>query len=316
MSTGQHYEPIPGHDRENAFGTHLAPGAGGYGGYGDQPVGGGGQAGYLAGGGSYGNYGGGPDLGAGIGGMNAPAPHDFGGHSHASPQPQTKVQAATLMNMLTFGASVCIVFCSFLCSIILFFSFSLVDWLNMIYIGIFGLVMALVDVPLNLVGIQTAKHAIAKYINFTTRVTGKGVVFILTGCALVSTIISNIKGAFLEFLVVAMAAFAILIGICSLIIGVFKSCKLLQAQRALGGGALDRRYSEFALKYPGPTGGLDPQEFNTLCHHVAGKTWEEQDLKLIFNAVSHVPAWQKTQKSDILTINDLKVWTSGSFVLL
>merc|ERR1719343_1939469 len=78
----------------------------------------------------------------------------------------------------------------------------------------------------------------------------------------------------------------------AIVIGIMKSQKLSKARKHIEQGALEQRYVQWAQTYPGPHGGLTPQEFNNLTMENGFFKWEDADLKLIFNALVSNPAWR------------------------
>mmetsp|Transcript_54292 Transcript_54292/g.151101 ORF Transcript_54292/g.151101 Transcript_54292/m.151101 type:complete len:315 (-) Transcript_54292:124-1068(-) len=209
------------------------------------------------------------------------------------------LQTSTYMNLVFFAAACCIMVGAFLGGIALFFNGSLVDFLNLTYILIFGAIFAVLDTPFfKMFKIcQDMKVWIGKYVNILTRVTGKGVCFIFLGCALNSAMFSNLNNGFMDFIAVVLNLFVIIVGIAAVAIGIVKSQKLRRAQRELMNGVLANRYGEFAVQFPekdwGAQSGLTPQEFNNLTTENARLTWDETDLQLIFNALVRHPAWRK-----------------------
>jgi hypothetical protein len=274
-------------------------------------------AGYGNMSGGVGSMGTAPDPQRGMGGGYGPAPVAVNTTGSLKNMPTT-----TGMNIVSFAAACFVVLGSCLCGFILFFSGSFVDWLNVTYIALFGIIMALVDTPFfkTIKFISEAKQAIMKYINFLTRVTGKGICFVFLGSALLSALIQNVTGVFLDAMGVLMSSFVVLVGLACIVIGITKSHKLWKAQKHLQ-GSLELRYNEFARSFPGQDGGLTPDEFNSLSYNYADKIqWEEPDLKLIFNAISSTPAWRQqangTYEAGKVSFTDLSVWVHGGWVLL
>lgn len=327
--------------QQDSYGSQFAGGgqAGGGGGYtlGEQPPrrASGGQEGFTTGGG-FGNYAGGPagqDFGAGVGGgmtMNRQtSPQGYDEHQRSEHRRVSGYVVKTTggsMNikddskdLVLCGTSVCIFFCSFLCSWNDMLHFSVIDWMNMIYIGLFGIIMAVVDAPCRIGSIEHTKQAIRKYVNFLTRFTGKGFIYTFLGSALMSSTLTNIDWSILELVIVILAAFVICVGLGCLAIGLYKTLKLNRAQRSLGRDFrnLNERFVQFAKGNAGGGAvGLTHDDFNQLYQQVAhGDMWNEAELKLIFGAISPGPAWSKGGSS-VLTIEHLRDWVNGGLTLL
>uniref|UniRef100_A0A7S2DQV4 Uncharacterized protein n=1 Tax=Alexandrium andersonii TaxID=327968 RepID=A0A7S2DQV4_9DINO len=170
--------------------------------------------------------------------------------------------------------------------------------------------------------ISDMKMYIGKYVSILTRVSGKGLAFIFLGSSLFCGMWNNVEGGFQKFLAVVLCLGPLVVGIAALVIGIMKSKKLNQAKRMLDFNTLDARYDNWARTYPGPQGGLAPQEFNNLTAEAGVPRWEEADLKLIFNALVSNPTLRMTAPSASgdteakIPREDLKSWVSGSVVWL
>merc|ERR1719350_1714593 len=105
------------------------------------------------------------------------------------------------------------------------------------------------------------------------------------------TMWDNLEGKFMKFLAVMLCIFPVLVGFCSVIIGLLKSSKLDKARRQLE-LVIDTSYDRFAQTYRGPQGGLTMAEFNGLTMENGGFKFETLDLKLIFNALVSNPMWK------------------------
>mmetsp|Transcript_56 Transcript_56/g.81 ORF Transcript_56/g.81 Transcript_56/m.81 type:complete len:325 (-) Transcript_56:194-1168(-) len=195
-----------------------------------------------------------------------------------------------------FMAACCIMLGAIIAGIDLFFSFELVDFLEMCYMFVFGGVLALMDTPCfkNMKTVSDHKLYFSKYVNLLTRVTGKGITFLFLGCSLFSNMWENLEGNGLEFLAFVLCSLPILVGIAALVIGFMKSQKLSRARQSLPQEEVNVSmiYDQYARTFPGPQGGLTQVEFNDLTVKTAGIKWEDADLKLIFNALVVNPQWR------------------------
>lgn len=242
------------------------------------------------------------------------------------------VQGNNYMSDVFFAAACCIVLGSTIGGICLFFNFEVVDWMQMSYLMIFGLILAVLDTPWlrTIKLLMDAKMYISKYLQFVTRVTFRGVTLIFLSSALFLAMWDNLTGAFLMFLAVVLCLFPTLVGMGSVVIGLLKSSKLEKARRQLE-LVIDQRYDEFAQTYRGAHGGLTMDEFNMMTHNSGGFKFEKLDLKLIFNALSSNPTWrvQMTNSQSQggyanpnhadefkLTKQDLVDWCRGGMVFL
>jgi len=287
------------------------------------------QGSYGPQGGNYGPQGGNygpPPGGAGYNpGGGYPAAAGYGDANYA----MKAMSSSNHMNDIFFAAACCIILGATIGGTCLFFSWEPVDWIQMTYLMVFGGILAVLDTPfLKTMKIVTeAKMYIGKYIQFVTRVTGKGVTLVFLGSALFMNMWDNLEGGFMMFLAVVLCVFPTIVGFCSIVIGVLKSSKLDKARRQLQ-MVIDQRYDHFAQTYRGPQGGLTMTEFNMLTMENGGFKFETLDLKLIFNALVSNPMWraqnQPNQSGGYNNVNeemkipkqDLLDWCKGGMVFL
>mmetsp|Transcript_25936 Transcript_25936/g.78079 ORF Transcript_25936/g.78079 Transcript_25936/m.78079 type:complete len:332 (-) Transcript_25936:168-1163(-) len=329
---------MPGGSSPGGFGSggYAGGGFGGGGGYHDNaPLVSNNQYGGGAGGmspHSYGPQGGGPggqggpgyNPGAGYPPAGGPGP---GYYDQEGTRKNTMAMAmgGNHMNDVYFGAAMCIVVGSLLGGFSLFFSLKTVDWIQMTYLLLFGLALAVLDTPFlkTIKMVMDLKIIIGKYLTFVTRVTGKGVTLMFLGSAQFMTMWDNLEGGFMRFLAVILSLFPALVGMASVVIGLLKSSKLDRAKRQLQ-LVIEQRYDYFAQTYRGPTGGLTMAEFNLLTMENGGFKFETLDLKLIFNALVSNPMWrinagqggQNANTELKIPKSDLVDWTNGGMVLL
>jgi len=230
-----------------------------------------------------------------------------------------------------FMAAVSVMLGAFVGAICLFFSFELVDFLEMSYLFIFGGVLALMDTPCfkAMKTVKDHREYFSKYVNLLTRVTGKGITFLFLGTSLFSSMWDNLEGAGLEFLAFVLCLLPVLVGLAALVIGFIKSSKLNRARAQMVQAETDLAmiYNQYARTYPGEQGGLIMLEFNDLTNKFAGIKWEDADLKLIFNALVSNPAWRpsnvsaqsqygQTVEMAKIPREDLVAWVRGGMVWL
>merc|ERR1719456_1410594 len=188
------------------------------------------------------------------------------------------------------------------------FSLQWVDALEMSYLFIFGLLLAVLDTPLfNLVAIVSElRTAIGKYIAVLQRVTGKGAAYIFLGCALWSSMFANVEGNFLLFLAVLICLFVVAIGCFSVAIAVLKSRNLDLVRKELRKepSSLKQMYDMHAKM--NPTAGITQEEFKKMTPYARGVSFEQGDIKLIFNALSTNP------RRDVISLEDLTAWVNGN----
>lgn len=247
-----------------------------------------------------------------------------------------KMSTNTEMNVVFFAAACCIMVGAFIGGISMFFSLQLVDFIGMTYLMCFGGLLAALDTPFfkTIKLITDLKMYIGKYIQFVTRVTGKGVTFVFLASALFLQMWENAEdNNFLKFLAVVLCLVPFLVGASFVVIGAFKSLKLDKARKQLQQmGQIEARYDQYAQTYRGPQGFLTMAEFNGLTMENGGFKFETSDLKLIFNALVSNPAWRPSAQApqnnqggyqaptgdEALRIprQDLLDWVKGGMVFL
>mmetsp|Transcript_23817 Transcript_23817/g.51982 ORF Transcript_23817/g.51982 Transcript_23817/m.51982 type:complete len:314 (-) Transcript_23817:92-1033(-) len=197
------------------------------------------------------------------------------------------------MSDVFFAASCCIITGSLLSAGYLLLEFNVVDLLQVLYLGGFGFVLAVLDTPWlrTIKAVMDAKTVVGKYMQFVTRVTFRGVTLIFLSSALFMTMWDNLKGGLYNFLAVVLCLFPTLVGFGSVVIGLLKSQKLDKARRQLQGD-IEGCFNRFAVSSRGPTGGLTMDEFNMMTKNNGSFNFEKLDLKLIFNALISNPSWR------------------------
>lgn len=225
-----------------------------------------------------------------------------------------------------FAASMCIVVGSLVGGFALFFSLEPVDFIQMSYFLMFGLMLAVLDTPF-LHGskpLMDAKMYIGKYVQFATRLTGKGITLIFLGSALFMTMWDNLEGGIMMFLSVVLCLTPGVVGIYGVVVGLLKSSKLDKARRQVQ-MVIDQRFDYFAHTRGGPSGGLNMTEFNSLTMENGGFKFDPSDLRLIFNALISNPSWRgynaqhatgNMPEEPRIPKQDLLDWCAGGMVLL
>mmetsp|Transcript_24805 Transcript_24805/g.70841 ORF Transcript_24805/g.70841 Transcript_24805/m.70841 type:complete len:366 (+) Transcript_24805:120-1217(+) len=340
LMPGGGYGPGPGSFGPGAGATDSAPPGGAQGGYGPQHSAYGSQTGYSGSGppggyapqGAYGPPGGGygpppsggawghPGGGYGPPGYGPPG-YPAGGDSMDGVKARTTTSGH--MSEMFFAASMAIVVGSLVGGCALFFELQVVDFLTMSYLLCFGSLLAVLDTPVlkTIKRVADIKLYISKYVQFVTRLTGKGITLVFLGSALFLTMWDNLDGSVMKFMSVVICLFPSLVGLYGVVIGVLKSSKLDKARRQVH-MVIDQRYDHFARTYPGPSGGLTMSEFNDLTMENGGFLFDPSDLRLIFNAIVSNPAWrsQGTQSNAFehlrIPKQDMWEWCRGGFVCL
>jgi len=216
------------------------------------------------------------------------------------------------MNLMWFAAACCVMLGSLISFMSELFSLQWIDALEMGYLFIFGLLLAVLDTPLfNQVAIVSEmRTGIGKYIALLQRITGKGAAYIFLGCALWSSMFANLEDSgFLLFLAVLIGLFVVCIGVFSVAIAVLKSrnLNLVRLELRKEPMSLKQMYDMYAKM--NPTAGITQEEFKKMTQYARGVAFEHSDIKLIFNALSSNP------RRDVITLEDLTGWVNGNMMV-
>jgi len=259
-----------------------------------------------------------PPPGTGYGGQPGGPPGYNNGPAYGSPPQQGnappvgyKMPGHNPMNLLWFAASCCVMFGSMISFVQELFSLQWIDALEMVYIFIFGLLLAVLDTPFfNQVSIVSELRAgISKYIAALQRVTGKGLAYIFLGCALWSSMFANVTGVFLLTVATLLGLFTVFIGIFSTAIAFCKSrnLDLVRVELRKEPMSLKQMYDMHAKM--NPMAGITQEEFKKMTPYARGVSFENSDIKVIFNALSSNP------KRDVISLDDLTGWVNGSMMV-
>jgi|Transcript_12528 hypothetical protein len=217
------------------------------------------------------------------------------------------------LNLSMFAADCCVMLGALVSFFSEFFSIQWVNALEMSYLFIFGLILAVLDTPLipNHQIIRDYQFSITKYIALLSRVTGKGAVYIFLGCALASSMwAKNEKSGFMIFVAVLIGFFVVLVGLMVLSVGLLKSRNLNLVRQELrkDNTSLEQLYTQHAKLHP--QSGLTKEEFKTMTPYARGVAFEDADLHLIFNALS------TSFRQEYITHDDMLAWVRGSWPVL
>mmetsp|Transcript_49629 Transcript_49629/g.105633 ORF Transcript_49629/g.105633 Transcript_49629/m.105633 type:complete len:291 (-) Transcript_49629:527-1399(-) len=285
---------------------------------------------------------GGPNYGPVGGGNYGPAPS----HSSQGPtanyytggvsggnygEPVMRGSGKTPMDEVFFAAACCIIVGSLTSGFKLVMAFQITDWLFMTFMMAFGILLAILDLPIfgNLKSVSDIRMYTGKYLQLMTRMSGKGIALLFMGSALFMQMWDNLEGGFWEFLAVVLSMVPAVVGILAIAYGGTKSAKLEKARKALE-LQVDHRYDYYAKRYPGANGGLTMDEFRDLFRNDHGISFDFNDTKFIFNALSSHPSWrpapgmaalgnqqsQPAEEEPKLSKQDLVDWCQGSWVML
>lgn len=224
-----------------------------------------------------------------------------------------------------FSAGFCVFAGGVTASVALFlagkFALKPFDFLNELYMVVFGLVMLILDSPVHTLPcaglhllVQEFREAMFKYCLFLTRFTGRGLWYFYLGCLTFATLWEhrlNVK--YSKWLAVVLGSYIGIVGFVSTVAGMIKSRKLERVRYKLYelkvAGTMERVYKRHARQDPAQ--GMNKMEFNGMANESAGVNFDSDDRNYVFDAITTPP------HNDALTLEDLDEWCrEGGMTLL
>jgi len=209
-----------------------------------------------------------------------------------------------------FGAALCVMVGSCISAIDETFSLEWVDALEMAYLFLFGLLLAIVDTPLftQMSFVTHIRQSCNRFIAILTRVTGKGIVYMFLGCTLWSSMWTNLEGGMLLFVAFVLGIVIFFTGIVSIILGIIKSRNLNGVREALKKDSkVQEVYDQYARM--NHAYGLTPEEFERMSMSFHYK-FEGSDLKLVFGGISSDPTRM------YISLEDMYQWVNGGMIFI
>jgi hypothetical protein len=218
------------------------------------------------------------------------------------------------MNVIWFAAALCLVGVGIIGVVATLVSFQIADCIEMLYLVIFGAVLAVLDTPIfaNIKIVPDLKKTISQYVSILTRVTGRGLVFVFLGCTMWAAVTANVEVLFLEIIAAVLTWFTILVGLGSLCIGIMKSWNAEKVRKhfltAPPQTDIDSMYSAHAKLQPSV--GMTKEEFGNMTKAVRGIVLNNADLQHIFHCVC------SDRRREFLSKHDMQDWVHGGMVFL
>lgn len=184
--------------------------------------------------------------------------------------------------------------------------FATFDFVNEVYLLIFGGLMLVIDAPEVHPRMRDVKLVIYKYLLFMTRFTGRGFWYIFLGVSIFGSLWDENISPFLGFL---LGGYVVILGFASVYYGAEKSFKLERVRKAVmarGGNSSTNQYETLC-----PPQGLTAEDFNELANSMAGIRFSEEELQYVLNAFSF------TIKADnLISREEFAEWTKGRMTVL
>eukprot|EP00397_Hematodinium_sp_SG-2012_P025575 GEMP01026732.1.p1 GENE.GEMP01026732.1~~GEMP01026732.1.p1 ORF type:complete len:267 (+),score=63.86 GEMP01026732.1:39-803(+) len=183
--------------------------------------------------------------------------------------------------------------------------FSIFDVINQVYLFIFGVLMLVVDLPVDFTQrLVAAKMTIYKYLLFMTRFTGRGIWYLFLACMIIGSLCDN---GLCEWLGVVLGLYVAAVGAASTFQGCMKSIKLERVR-----GRVNGRINELAALLP--PSGMTKDQFGAMSAElVADSKFTDEDLNYIVNALS---CSTRSEESECISRREFAEWTRGSMTVL
>lgn len=188
--------------------------------------------------------------------------------------------------------------------------------LTSIYLAFFGVMVIILDVPLNFTKLLRLKEIIGKYFRLLTRLTGKGLWFVFLACTSFATLHTQSMVATAYFIALPTGVF----GICCVVIGVRKSQRLDRIRRELrliqGRGELHDTVRQYtSVSYGLGIDGLSSVDFAQMAEDICQIKFSPEDLALSFNALTCERDPIDRQERNMLSRECLDDWLSDGWML-
>lgn len=173
---------------------------------------------------------------------------------------------------------------------------------NQIYLCIFGLIMLVIDFPLEWPIVVEVKYSIFRYLLFMTRFTGRGFWYLYLATMIWASLFNLGLNPLLGFI---LAIYVGAVGICSILFGLSKSLKLEGARKkicAQGGQAVFNMVGQ---------GGMSLGAFNEMCKRYAETSFTAEELGYIAGALSFT-----VRADDMISQEEFRAWTQGRMTIL
>lgn len=239
------------------------------------------------------------------GGMGQPMTGPPGGGGMGNMMEQAKKFPMT-WKLAFFVAACCVTFAGALGT--LAFAFTKLEpfgLLDQIYLLLFGLLMLVIDWPVQLCPgakerVEQGKLVIYKYLLFMTRFSGRGVWYLFLGCMSFGSLWDNNISPFLGFFI---GGYVVALGGASIYFGVIKSLKLEKVRKAVQGSGRGNMLC--------PQGGLTGPMFNELAHGISGQTFSEEEQEYVLHAMSFT-----VKDHPNITQEEFMHWQTGRMTLM
>eukprot|EP00397_Hematodinium_sp_SG-2012_P019160 GEMP01019675.1.p1 GENE.GEMP01019675.1~~GEMP01019675.1.p1 ORF type:complete len:269 (+),score=16.89 GEMP01019675.1:62-808(+) len=191
--------------------------------------------------------------------------------------------------------------------------FEAFEIMTSIYLALFGVIIIILDVPLNFTRLIRLKEIIRKYCRLLTRLTGKGVWFIFLGCTSFATLWDTRIACILAWVISLPVC---IFGISCLVFGILKSQQLDKLRQELRVMKDQGNLEDTVRQYASVGHGLSSVDFAKMAGDICQIQFSPEDLTLSFDALICESDPLDRQDRDILTYDCILDWVSDGFLLL
>jgi len=210
-----------------------------------------------------------------------------------------------MWKMLFFVAAVCVIVAgvmSILSGIINLIS--PFDFINYAYLTAFGLMMLVIDFPIEHLVIRNVKMAIFHYALFMCRFVGRGIWYLFLSAMTVGALWDNEVSPFLGFF---LGGYIFFLAIYCIVYGVNLSKKLERVRSKV----LEQGPEQWGAYIP--PSGMTKEQFRQLASSLTGINFTDEELTYIVNAFSF-----EVRADDVISREEFDEWargTTGAFML-
>jgi hypothetical protein len=171
------------------------------------------------------------------------------------------------------------------------------DYINFVFLTLFGLVMLVVDVPLDNMYIRNFRYAIFHYALFMTRFIGRGLWYIFLGSMVFGALYDNGICPSLGFI---LGAYMCVVAVCSLQFGL----RLTNSLEEVRTKVVEQGPEKWGAYIP--PRGMTKTQFKDMAVALKGTVFSEEELDYIVQAFSF-----EVKADDIISRDEFEEWCRG-----
>lgn len=176
------------------------------------------------------------------------------------------------------------------------------DLINYVFLTLFGLIMIIVDFPVDNPAIRNFKYSLWHYALFMTRFLGRGFWYIFLSAMQFGTLFGNDLCPFLGFI---MGGWTIAVAIYSIIYGAKLSMKVEGVRRKIREQGRDQWGAYI------PPNGMSKQQFRDLAASLKNIVFTEEEMTYIVAAFSF-----EVRSDDIISRDEFEDWINAPGMMI